>query len=82
MLSAKQVQAVSFVNSVQAIILVVQRNRFRNVAAACGQWHLKHRNNVATESSSATAIISIAVTIDMISVGTIVMAGLLWQESL
>ena len=75
MLSAKQVQAVSFVNSVQAIILVVQRNRFRNVAAAC-------RNNVAKESSSVTAIISIADTIDMISVGTIVMAGLLWQESL
>ncbi len=59
MLPAKQVQAVSFDKGVQAIILVVQHDRYRNVAAACGQWHLKHRNKIHTQSSNVIVVVSI-----------------------
>ncbi len=57
MLPAKQVQAVSFDKGVQAIILVVQHDRYRNVAAACGQWHLKHRNKILTQSSPVVLLL-------------------------
>lgn len=82
MLLAKQVQALSCDKGVQAILLVVQHVRFRAAAAGCEQRHLKHRSNMVTESSSVTTIVCIVIIIDMISLGTVVMAGLLWQELL